>query len=91
MSSTNTISATAIQMLTLDSSLMPLSRPRATEIDATTMIAAMSSSWISDVSGSPSTREAPELICMAPMPTDTAMPKTVPMMATESMSLPGQA
>lgn len=73
----------------LDSHLMPLDSPVDTEMDdAATMTTRMLICTQATVSA-PNTLARPELICSVPSPTETAMPKTVPMIDRASISFPG--
>ena len=67
---------------------MPLSRPSETEIVASPQTTPMMISCHRAFSGTPMTWARPPLICSVPRPIETAMPKTVPMMATTSIVLP---
>lgn len=87
--STNTSSSTVAAMLRLDRIFTPLSRPVATEIEAAAVIATMIAIWTGVTSGTPQRMFRPAEICSTPKPTDTARPKTVPMMPSASSSLPG--
>ncbi len=81
-------SITARPMLKFDNRLMPLSRPRATEMPAMTVTRAMSAIWMMPDSSSPKSWARPALIWSVPRPTDVATPKIVPMIATTSIVLP---
>ena len=83
------MSATATAMLRLESILMPLSSPEATDRQPTAVMTTMMRSCTQLTIGVPHRVCMPALICSTPRPTDTAMPKVVPTMARTSMSLPG--
>ena len=88
VTSTKASSIIARPMLKFDSRLMPLSRPRATEMPAMTVTTAMRAIWMMPDSSRPKSCARPALIWSVPSPTDVATPKIVPMIATTSIVLP---
>ena len=89
VSSTKIISAMVPAMLRLDRIFTPLSRPVATEMEAAMVMAQMMAICTGVTSGTPHRMFMPAEICSTPKPTETARPKTVPMMPRASRSLPG--
>ena len=89
VNSTKIISRIVPAIFRLDRIFTPLSRPVATEIDAARVIAQMMPICTGVTSGTSQRMFMPAEICSTPRPTDTARPKTVPMMPSASSNLPG--
>ena len=87
---TKTKSTTEPTMFRLDNSFTPRSRPVATDVAPAAVMTQMMITSTQPTSGTPHRMLRPALICSTPSPTETARPKTVPMIANESTSLPGQ-
>ena len=89
VSSTKSIRAMVPAMFRLDRIFTPLSRPVATEMEAAMVMPQMIAICTGVTRGTSQRMFMPAEICSTPRPTETASPKTVPMMPRASRSLPG--
>jgi len=88
--SRNTASASSAAMtrLKLESHLMPRSTPVTAETRNSAVVTTMMPTCAVPLTGRPSTRARPLLICSAPMPSEAATPKAVAMTASTFTSGP---